>query len=75
MSALDAARDEAIWLRMSELKLPGASDGAKEEPRGPKDMDDVDNARAPFVAAGGCRPSRSKLERDGATPCGRGGWP
>jgi len=74
MSALDAARDEAIWLRMSELKLPGVGEGAKEEPRGPKDMAEVDSARAPLVVPGSCKPSRSKLEREGAMPCGRGGW-
>jgi hypothetical protein len=53
MSALDAARDEAIWLRLSELKLPGAGEGAKEEPRGPKDIAEVDSARAPLVIPGG----------------------
>lgn len=68
MSAREATLDEAKWLRMSELKLPGAGEGAREDPRGPKDMAEVDSVRAPLAVPGGWRPSLSKLKREGAIP-------
>jgi hypothetical protein len=56
---------------MSTLKLPGAGEAASEEPRGPYDKLAFEGVRPPLAFPGGCRPSRSKLDRE---VYGRDGW-
>ena len=58
-SCPEPALEGPSWLRKLELKLPGAGEGAKDEPRGPKDILEFDSARAP-LAAPGKSPSLSK---------------
>lgn len=62
MSSREPALEGAIWLRIFELKLPGAGEGAREEPRGAKDMYELERALLP--AAEGRSPSLSRLGRE-----------
>ena len=71
MSNRDPALDGAIWLRIFELKLPGAGEGAREEPRGAKDIFELE--RAP-PAAEGRNPSLSRLGRKILLAYGRFFW-
>ena len=57
-SWLEPARDKGGWLRRLELKLPGAGDGASDEPRGAKDEEEFDDS-ARVVLPNGCSPSLS----------------
>jgi len=67
ISALDPALGTVVWLRISELKLPGAGEGARDEPRGPYDVTEADSVLVPLVLPPGyCETSRSKLVLDWA---------
>jgi hypothetical protein len=62
-SCPDPVREGPSWLRMLELKLPGAGDGASDDPRGANDIELFDVVRGALPGVADWAPSLSKLPR------------
>lgn len=72
ISALAPPLAANVWLRISELKLPGPGEGAKEPPRWVYDIAEDESSALvpPLLPLVCCDPSLSRLGREGIAEMG-----